>query len=241
MRALASDESRKLLDAMGVPVVVLRDREADQHAAVDASAVTAATTDQPLTSAVPARPISPLSELLDAPLAPAELAVPAETPLADPSVAVKAEAHTTLPSVPANSVKFTLVSAITADAMLLVELPEWASGLLDGRMTAVCSDILRVVSDAHQDADWQYFHWPIDGVPDTSLTAATEAVDAWLHRRWAEMQAPIPRVLTSLQSLDPQVLTADALLFPPMTELVSDPMTKRALWEQLKTDRNGNA
>lgn len=240
MRALASDESRKLLDAMGVPVVVLRDREADQHAAVDASDVTAATTDQHLTSGAPARPISPLSELLDAPLA-AAVAAPAETPLAESSVAVKAEADTALLSVPANSVKFTLVSAITADAMLLVELPEWASGLLDGRMTAVCSDILRVVSDAHQDADWQYFHWPIDGVPDTSLTAATEAVDAWLHRRWAEMQAPIPRVLTSLQSLDPQVLTADALLFPPMTELVSDPMTKRALWEQLKTDRNGNA
>lgn len=240
MRTLASDESRKILDAMGVPVVVLRDREADQHAAVDASVATAATTDQPLTSPVPSGPISPLSELLDAPLA-AAVAVPAETPLAESSVAVKAEADTALLSVPANSVKFTLVSAITADAMLLVELPEWASGLMDGRMTAICSDILRVVSDVNQDADWQYFHWPIDGVPDTSLTAATEAVDAWLHRRWAEMQAPIPRVLTSLQSLDPRVLTADALLFPPMTELVSDPMTKRALWEQLKTDRNVNA
>lgn len=233
MRTLASDESRKLLDAMGIPVVVLRHRTAEQGAVVDAVAATGATTDQPRTSAAAAQPISALSELLDAPSVPAELAVPVETPLAT--------ADTALPPVPENSVKFTLVSAITADAMLLVELPEWASGLMDGRMTAVCSDILRAVSDATQDADWQYFHWPIDGVPDMSRTAATEAVDAWLHRRWAEMQAPIPRVLTSLQSLDPQVLTADALLFPPITDLVSDPLTKRALWERLKTDHNANA
>jgi hypothetical protein len=241
MRALASDESRKLLDAMGVPVVVLRHRKTDQYTAVDTSAVAVATLDPAAKSARATRPISALSELLDAPTASTDLVVPPEMPLDEATEAAGAKADTVLSTTPVNPVKFTLVSAITADAMLLVELPEWASGLMDGRMTAVCSDILRAVSDSSQDADWQYFHWPIDGVPDTSLSAATEAVDAWLHRRWAEMQAPIPRVLTSVQSLDPQVLTADALLFPSVTDVVSDPMTKRALWEHLKTDQYANA
>lgn len=236
MHSLASDESRKLLDAMGVPVVVLRDRDV-APSVVPMSPVTAASVDESRESGRQSAPsVSPLSALL----APSS-AVAEPTPVKDESQTLP-EASDEVPiSAVDTVVRFSLVSVITADAMLLVELPEWASGLLDGRMTAICSDILRVISNASGDADWQYFHWPIDGMPDASRAAATEAVDAWLHRRWAEMQAPVPRILTSLQSLDPAVLTADAVLCPPITELVSDPTRKRALWEQLKTNRHANA
>ena len=241
MLTLGSDESRKLLDAMGVPVVVLRARDASaQSEGIESTGSPAISLGQ--REPIPTSPVaqtSPVAELLTQP--PAQLPeshdveIPITTSDADRSVDAKE-------IVASPEVRFTLVSAITADAMLVVELPDWASGLMDGRMTAICSDLLRVLSASPtESADWQYFHWPIDGITDQSKLAASEAVDAWLHRRWAEMQAPAPRVMTSIQSLDASELTADALLFSGITDLLSDPESKRALWEQLKTFHRGDA
>jgi hypothetical protein len=142
-------------------------------------------------------------------------------------------------SEPAQAVSFALVSVITDEIQLLAELPTWAGGLLDGRMTAVLSDLLRVMGGDGATADWQYFRWPIDGMPDQSHHAATEAVDAWLHRRWAEMQAAEPVMLTSMQSLDASVLTADALMLPALEALLIDPEAKRMVWERIQSHQHG--
>ena len=243
MQTLGLDESRRLLDAMGVPVVVLRERPTQAmttpvtEPVVDAPAAVVSKThidDTKVRSVA-----SPVAELLAASPTPPVT----EDVITEPAVATDAPTvlEVEAPVEVTPSLHFTLVSVITADTLLLVELPTWASGLLDGRMTAICSDLVRAMSSSDASADWQYFHWPIDGMPDASYDAATEAVDAWLHRRWAEMQAAVPQVLTSIQSLDPKVLTADALLLPPITDLISDVEAKRALWEQFKRQRNGNA
>lgn len=232
MNPLAPEESRKLLDAMGVPIVMLRDRPV----AAPVSPRTPVTqpeiepAPEPVSS-VETTPSRRLSELATPVSVTAESSSVKAMPV--PSDASAPEMPRTAPSVEA--LRFTLVSVITADAMLFVELPEWASGLLDGRLTAVCSDILRLATPRMETADWQYFHWPIEGIADHSLEAATEAVDAWLHRRWAEMEAVEPRILTSIQSLDASTLTADACFLPPLVDLVSNPDAKRAAWQTLKT------
>ncbi len=231
MNPLAPEESRKLLDAMGVPVVMLRDRPAAAPASpqvpeIQREAEPAPKPIQPVETTQPRR----LSELATPGSVTPEPSSKEDTPVS--SEVLSSQMPSTTASVEA--LRFTLVSVITADAMLFVELPDWASGLLDGRLTAVCSDILRLATPRLESADWQYFHWPIEGIADHSTEAATEAVDAWLHRRWAEMEAVEPRILTSIQSLDGSTLTADACFLPPLVDLVSNPDAKRAAWQTLK-------
>lgn len=241
MQTLTGSESRKVLDAMGIPVFVLRDRPIETQSsrgastgdAHDAGAQTlgAADTLEALRDAVGDSPRSAQPEAVsDSPLTHPEPADAARKITED----VPDDASDTL-----QSVSFSLVSVITDEIQVLAELPAWAGGLLDGRMTAVLSDLLRVMGGDGSQADWQYFRWPIDGMPDHSTRAATEAVDAWLHRRWAEMQAAEPVMLTSIQTLDASVLTADALMLPPVEALLTDPKAKRALWEQIQSRQHG--
>ena len=56
-----------------------------------------------------------------------------------------------------NPLRFTLVSAVTADVLLACELPDWAGGLLEGRLTGLCSDLLRTISPSTNDAGLAVF------------------------------------------------------------------------------------
>ena len=241
MLTLTGSESRKVLDAMGIPVFVLRDRPVETESSIRAITDTAQDADEPTGST---------SETLEAfrtDALEASRSIQSESVSDAPVAVTKAESAKTVMTADATDeesesekpVAFSLVSVITEEIQILAELPAWAGGLLDGRMTAVLGDLLRVMGGDGSQADWQYFRWPIDGMPDQSRSAATEAVDAWLHRRWAEMQAAEPIMLTSIQTLDASVLTADALMLPPVEALLTDPGAKRALWEQIQSRRHG--
>lgn len=243
MERLEPMAQRKLLDAMGIPVVVLRVPVLDPATDGDANRFPAHIAEPP-----PARPMgqdaspsSPLSALglgIQSPLAPREAQTPVvqlESPIDRRGKSQDSQASqggpVESPTVaPAPALAFSLVSVITPDAMVLVELPEWAGGLMDGRLRAVTSDLMRVVSTQSAEADWQYFHWPIEGLADQSSRAATDAVDAWLHRRWAEMAAPMPKILSAIVSLDAGLLTPDACRLPPLTELIDQVESKRSAW-----------
>lgn len=232
MQSLAPEESRKLLDAMGIPVVMLRERT-DGSDSMPARAAGSAQISRPQEGEAARDALLQVAVEISPEVAPMEA-------FQAPSAASEKDQVKTNTAVAGGKnnadapLQFSLVSVITPDAMLLVELPSWSSGLLDGRLTAVCGDLLRLISVRSDTADWQYFHWPIEGMPDASKHAATEAVDAWLHRRWAEMEAVEPRVLTSIQSLDGKLLTSDACLLPPLVDLVSNPSVKREAWNSLK-------
>ena len=91
---------------------------------------------------------------------------------------------------------------MTADVLFAGELPDWAGGLLEGRLTGICSDLLRAFLRLLEDVDWQYFHWPIAGIKDHGREAATDALDAWLHRRWAETRSADPVIAFAVSEID---------------------------------------
>lgn len=241
MQSLSAKEARAVLDAMGIPVAVLRDRAdflPESDVSVDVN-----------------RP-SESSNAPDARSLLASLAGTDNSPVTEPDMPGKSEASDEVPDSPEThpestadtleqtaevspAVTFALMSVITSGAQIVVELPEWSGGLLDGRMTAVISDLMRILSTDAADADWQYFRWPIDGVSDQGVKAATEAADAWLHRRWAEMDAIEPITLASMQTLDVSALVSDAVVMPSFEKLLTDVDAKRALWDRLKLNHNG--
>lgn len=240
MLTLTGSESRKVLDAMGIPIFVLRDRIPTSQGQPSPLTLRNDESDTTLQDAS-----DTLTALRD---------VIAETPVSTDRTAQSKIANELVESKPETAemsdhddgamreepeaIAFSLVSVITEEIQILVELPEWAGGLLDGRMTAILSDLLQVMGCSGSEADWQYFRWPIEGMPDQSRTAATEATDAWLHRRWAEMQAAEPVMLTSVSTLDAAMLTADALMMPAFETLLTDPNAKRVLWEQIQSRRH---
>ena len=130
---------------------------------------------------------------------------------------------------------FSLVSVTNEDTLLLFELPQWSGRLLDGRMTNVLRDLLRILSSSREAADWQYFHWPIDGIASHSKSAATDAVEAWFNRRWAETQIPDPVILISVQSIDLTAVTRDAIILPKLEYLMTSVEIKKSAWGQLRT------
>ena len=135
--------------------------------------------------------------------------------------------------------QFSVVSAVTANTLLACELPVWAGGLLEGRLTGICTDLMRMLSPGDVGADWQYFHWPIAGFRDQSEEQANEALDAWLHRRWAETRVQEPLIVLSGSSIDLSSIFADALMLPTLDEMTVSADAKRAAWHAIQDYRCG--
>ena len=93
---------------------------------------------------------------------------------------------------------------------------------------------MRLLSPGNVDADWQYFHWPIAGFRDQSVEQAREALDAWLHRRWAETRAQEPLIVLSGSSIDLSTIFADALMLPTLDEMTVSGDAKRARGRRYK-------
>ena len=215
---------------MGIPVVVLRDRQRD-----------AMTDDHPtpeVISSMPQVAPEPSKQLVSESVVDAD-PVDSELPISDlavdtilPSESVESGAN-----FDAQPIHITLVSAVSNDVLLACELPEWAGGLLEGRLTGLCSDLMRTLSPTFQDIDWQYFHWPIAGVKDQGKSAAIEALDAWLHRRWAETTVQDPTIALAVSLLDLSSIFADALILPTLDELAVSADQKRRAWHVIQESR----
>ena len=219
-----------MLDAMDIPVVVLRDRQPD-----------ARTDDHPTPKASSSMPRM-ASELVKQEVAASVVdidPIDPEDPASNPQI------ESTSPSEPVESqamsdaepIRLTLVSAVSDDTLLACELPEWAGGLIEGRLTGLCSDLMRALSPMSQESDWQYFHWPIAGIKDQSESAAIEALDAWLHRRWAETTAQDPTIVLAVSQLDLSSIFADALILPTLDELAVSADRKRHAWHVIQESR----
>jgi len=230
MQSLPPQESRKILDAMGIPVVVLRDRQPD--AMTDDHSIPEVSSSMP-------QEVSELVEQLVSKSAIDIDSVDSGPPRSNPQV------DTTMSPRPieggetfdAQPIQFTLVSAVSDDTLLACELPEWAGGLLEGRLTGLCSDLMRALSPSSQNIDWQYFHWPIAGIKDQGESAAFEALDAWLHRRWAETTTQEPTIVLAISQLDLSSIFADALILPTLDELAVSADRKRHAWHVIQESR----
>jgi len=231
MQTLPPEESRKILDAMGIPVVVLRDRPIDAVASPSdiVSEPVSRKTASDLIKALDKSSQELASEGEEA-ISQVEKNLPEDIPL-DPSTG-SPDQSVLLPE--AKPLRFTLVSAVSEDALLVCELPEWAGGLLEGRLTGLCSDLLRAISPSAQDADWQYFHWPIAGIKDHSREAAIDALDAWLHRRWAETSSTNPVIAVAVSQIDLSSIFSDALILPALDALAVSSEAKRLAWGVIK-------
>ena len=235
MQTLPSEESRRILDAMGIPVVVLREVS---HETIAVSEITSA-------ESILSQGVSELVEVLEKSVAPGGEAVETEKNQMD--VAEK-EASDRLVVIRPDStdavgepkpVRFTLVSAVTADVLFAGELPDWAGGLLEGRLTGLCSDLVRALSSSTNDVHWQYFRWPIAGIKDHGREAATDALDAWLHRRWADIQSADPVSAFAVSELDLSASFSDALILPPLDQLAVSGDVKRSAWKVIHEHRRG--
>lgn len=227
MQTLPPDESRGILDAMGIPVVVSRDR-------ISVEPLLAATeTDSELERKreAEARLGEPDQGLSDVDIDPK-----GDSPEIDDLVEVATAAGKNIPSGSGTTepLQFSVVSAVTANTLLACELPVWAGGLLEGRLTGICTDLMRMLSPGYVGADWQYFHWPIAGFRDQSEEQAHEALDAWLHRRWADTRAQEPLIVLSGSSIDLSTIFADALLLPALDEMIVSGDAKRAAWQAIQ-------
>ena len=227
MQTLPPDESRGILDAMGIPVVVSRDR-------ISVQPLLAATeTDSELERE--REDVARLGEP-DQGLSDVDIDPKGDSPEIDDLVEVATAAGKNIPSGSGTTepLQFSVVSAVTANTLLACELPVWAGGLLEGRLTGICTDLMRMLSPGYVGADWQYFHWPIAGFRDQSEEQAHEALDAWLHRRWADTRAQEPLIVLSGSSIDLSTIFADALLLPALDEMIVSGDAKRAVWRAIQ-------
>ncbi len=215
MRTLPSVESRKILDAMDIPLVLLRDRCVSTKS-----------------SALIHRP-SPVEN--------AELTSPQADQVIDSSghddpLVAKTKVENETESLDDNKNKFSLVSIVSADILLACELPDWAGGMLEGRLTRLCSDLMLALSGSLSSSsyDWQYFHWPIKGIKDHSEAASLQALDAWLHRRWAETNAVEPLIVLSVSQVDLSDIFSDAIFLPTIEQLIVSSTAKRDAWEVIR-------
>ena len=234
MQTLPSEESRRILDAMGIPVVVLRE---DYH---EATAVSEATTAE---SGLSQR-VSELVEVLEKTGALGGELVETEKKQMDVADNEASDRPVIRPDSTdavgkTKSLRFTLVSAVTADVLFACELPDWAGGLLEGGLTGLCSDLLRALSLSTDDVDWQYFHWPIAGIKDHGCEAATDALDAWLHRRWAETRSADPVIAFAVSEIDLSASFSDALILPPLDQLAVSGDAKRSAWKVIHEHKRG--
>ena len=234
MQTLPSEESRRILDAMGIPVVVLRE---DSHEATAVSETTTA-------GSGPGQGVSELVAVLEKKAAPGGEVVETEKIQLDVADHETSDRPVIRPDSPdtvgeSNTLRFTLVSAVTADVLLACELPDWAGGLLEGRLTGLCFDLLRTLAPSTDDVDWQYFHWPIVGVKDHGREAATDALDAWLHRRWAETRSADPVIAFAVSDLDLSASFSDALILPCLDQLAVLGDAKRSAWKVIQEHKRG--
>ena len=236
MQTLPPAESRKILDAMSIPVVVLRDRS-DKTEVVES--------DPSISALTPKKPSSDLMKVLAEGSPSSSETASAEDQTAEsfqenaPAKSSSVSPDFQAPLAVAKPLRFTLVSAVSADTLLACELPEWAGGLLEGRLTGLCSDLLRALSPSAQEADWQYFHWPIAGVKDHSHEAALGALDAWLHRRWAETTSTNPVIALAVSQIDLSSIFSDAWVLPSLGELAVSSDAKRSAWGVIKERAHG--
>ncbi len=234
MQTLPSEESRRILDAMGIPVVVLRK---DSREATVVSETTTA-------ESGPSQGMSEPVSVLEKKAAPGGEVVETEKKqldVADHETSGRPVIRPDSPDtvVEPNPLRFTLVSAVTADVLFACELPDWAGGLLEGRLTGLCSDLLRTLSSLTDDVDWQYFHWPIAGIKDHGCEAATDALDAWLHRRWAETRSADPLIAFAVSDLDLSASFSDALILPCLNQLAVSGDAKRSAWKAIQEHKRG--
>ncbi|MEC8126227.1 MAG: hypothetical protein VX064_01205 [Pseudomonadota bacterium] len=234
MQTLPSEESRRILDAMDIPVVVLRE---DFH---DVTAVPEITTAESGLS----QAVSELVEVLDKSAVAGGEAVGTEKKQTDDADKEASDRPVIRPdSTDATgepkSLRFTLVSAVAADVLFACELPDWSGGLLEGRLTGLCSDLVRALSPSTDDVDWQYFHWPIAGIKDHGCEAATDALDAWLHRRWAETRSADPVIAFAVSEIDLSASFSDALILPPLDQLAVSGDAKRSAWKVIQEHKRG--
>ncbi len=215
MQKISPVESRKILDAMNIPVVLLRDRCVSTKS-----------------SALIHRPSSVEN---------AELTLPQAEQLIDSSgnddsLVAKTRVNNETQNSDDNKKKFSLVSIVSSEVLLACELPEWAGGMLEGRLTRLCSDLMRALSGslAPSSQDWQYFHWPIKGIKDHSEAASLQALDAWLHRRWAETNAVEPLIVLSISQVDLSEIFSDAIFLPTIEQLIVSSTAKRDAWEVIR-------
>ena len=234
MQPLPLEESRRILDAMGIPVVVLRE---DSHEATAVSKIK--TAESGLSQGV-----SELVEVLEERVAPSGEAFEVEKKqmnVADNEASdrpvIRPDSTDAVGEL--KPLRFTLVSAVTADVLFACELPDWAGGLLEGRLTGICSDLLRALSLSTEDVDWQYFHWPIAGIKDHGCEAATDALDAWLHRRWAETRTGDPVIAFAVSEIDLSASFSDALILPPLDQLAVSGEVKRSAWKVIQEHKRG--
>ena len=227
MQTLLPDESRRILDAMGIPVVVSRDQ-------ISVEPMLAATE----TDSKPKPEYGAVARLgePDQGLAKIDSDTKVYSSEIDDLVEVATAAGKNILSGSGTTepLQFSVVSAVTANTLLACELPVWAGGLLEGRLTGICSDLMRLLSPGYVSADWQYFHWPIAGFRDQSEEKAHEALDAWLHRRWAETRAQEPLIVLSGSSIDLSTIFADALMLPALSEMTVSGDAKRAAWQAIQ-------
>ncbi len=236
MQTLPPAESRKILDAMGITVVVLRDRS-DKTVAIESDlSVSALTPRKPSSDLIKVRAEGSPSSF-EAVSAEGQTEEGAQENAPAKSSSVSPNFHA--PLAVAKPLRFTLVSAVSADTLLACELPEWAGGLLEGRLTGLCSDLLRALSPSAQEVDWQYFHWPIAGVKDHSHEAAIGALDAWLHRRWAETTSTDPVIALAVSQIDLSSIFSDARVLPSLGELAVSSDAKRLAWGVIQERAHG--
>ena len=227
MQTLSPDESRKVLDAMGIPVVVSRDR-----ISVEPSPAAAVTESMPRRE----HKVVGCGKKRGQGVADVDVDTKFDSPAFNALVEVPTAAGENIPSGSGKTepLQFSVVSAVTASTLLACELPVWAGGLLEGRLTGICTDLMRMLSPGYVGADWQYFHWPIAGFRDQSEEQANEALDAWLHRRWAETRAQEPLIVLSGSSIDLSSIFADALMLPTLDEMTVSADAKRAAWHAIQ-------
>lgn len=227
MQTLPPDESRGILDAMGIPVVVSRDQISFELLL----AATETKTEMQRGSKSAERPAEP-----DHGLADVDIDTRVDSPRIDELVEVPIAAKKNIPSGSAKkeSLEFSVVSAVTENTLLACELPSWAGGLLEGRLTGICADLIRILSPNYVAADWQYFHWPIAGFKDQGEEQAHEALDAWLHKRMAETRVQEPLIVLSGSSIDLSIIFSDALMLPALDEMTVSGDAKRAAWQVIK-------
>ena len=234
MQTLPSEESRRILDAMGIPVVVLRE---NSHGATAVSETT-------ITESGPGKGKSELVAVLEKKVVLGGDAVETEKKqmdVADHEASARPviRSGSTDAIGESNPLRFTVVSAVTADVLFACELPDWAGGLLEGRLTGLCSDLLRTLSPLTDDVDWQYFNWPIVGIKDRRREVATDALDAWLHRRWAETRSADPVIVFAVSEIDLSASFSDALILPPLDQLALSGDVKRSAWKVIHEHRRG--
>lgn len=231
MTHLPPAEARAILDAMGIPVVILRDSSAQPSEASVASeassdhspVIESVTVTEPVRVAKPA--VVAKSERLDQPV-PERPSIELDTP---ESVSIDAELAAETPCRP-----FTLISARADHLLVVAELPDWSGGLLDGRLGGVLGDLLQALGCHRETIDWQYFRWPVSGLPEFSREAAKDAVDAWIHRRWGEIPGPDPVMMIHMTELNATDLAPDAVVIPALEPLMLDPAVKRSAWSMLR-------